>query len=146
MSNTAFSVTYSLTTIKLRFSDQKTCSKPGLIGLSWALLGVSWGSLGLSWGSLGVLGLSQALLGSSKIIAKNSTGSPQGDPDLFFAMIFEHVFFDAQKSLQKTIQDRPRAPRGGLRRRLGPVSDLSWAVLGLSWACLGLSWAQDGPR
>ena len=125
MSNTAFSITYSFTLIKLRFSEQEhaiNLLSLGSLGLSWGSLGALSGSLGAPLGSLG---LSQALLGSSKIIAKNSTGSPQGDPDLFFAMIFEHFFCDAQKSLQKTIQDRPRAPRGGLRRRLGPVSDLS---------------------
>ena len=48
-----------------------------------------------------------------------------GDHVLFFAMIFEHVFVDAQESLQKTVQDRSRAPRGGRRRRLELVSDLS---------------------
>ena len=125
MSNIAFSVTYSFTSIKLRFSDQKRASNLvslGSPGLSWGCLGALWGSLGAPSGSLG---LSQALLGRSKIIAKNSIGSPQGDPDLFFAMILEHVFCDAQKSLQKTVQDRPRAPRGGLRRRLGLLSDLS---------------------
>ena len=118
-------MTYSFTSIKLRFSDQKRGSNLlslGSPGLSWGCLGALWGSLGAPSGSLG---LSQALLGRSKIIAKNSTGSPQGDPDLFFAMIFEHFFFDAQKSLQKTVQDRPRAPRGGLWRRLGLLSDLS---------------------
>ena len=124
-SKTAFSITYSFTSIKLRFSDQRRALNLlslGSPGLSWGSLGVLSGSLGAPSGSLG---LSQALLGSSKIIAKNSTGSPQGDPALFFAMIFEHFFFDAQKSLQKTIQDRPRALRGGLRRRLGLLSDLS---------------------
>ena len=125
MSTTAFSITYSFASIKLRFSEQKRA----LNLLSLGSLGLSWGSLGALSGSLGAasgsLGLSQALLGSSKIIAKNSTGSPKGDLDLFFAMIFEHVFFDAQKSLQKTVQDRPRAPRGGLMSRLGLLSDLS---------------------
>ena len=125
MSNTAFSLTYSFSLIKLRFSKPKRALNLlslGSLGLSWGSLGVLSGSLGAASGSLG---LSQVFLGSSKIIAKNSTGSPQGDPDLFFAMIFEHFFFDAQKSLQKTVQDRPRAPRGGLRRRLGLLSDLS---------------------
>ena len=125
MSNTAFSMTYSFTIIKLRFWNQKRV----LNLLSLGSPGLSSGSLGALSGSLGApsgfLGLSQAFLGSSKIIAKNSTGSPQGDPDLFFAMIFEHFFFDAQKSLQKTVQDRPRAPRGGLSRPLGLLSDLS---------------------
>ena len=86
----------------------------GVLGLSRALLGLpraSWGSPGLSWGV-------------QKSLQK-TVQDRQGDPDMFFAMIFEHFFFDAQKSLQKTVQDRPRAPRGGLRRRFGPVSDVS---------------------
>ena len=82
----------------------------------------------------------------SKIIAKNKSKSPWGDPVLFFAMIFEQVFFDAQKSLQKTVQNRPRAPWGSLRRRLGPVSELSWAVLALSWSVLGPVQPNTGPR
>ena len=58
-------------------------------------------------------------------------------------MIFEHFFFDAQKSLQKTGQDRPRAPRGG-------SSAPSWACLGCVLSglgfVLGLSWGEEGPR
>ena len=109
MSNTAFSITYSFASIKLRFSEQKR-----------ALNLLSLGSLGFSWGSLGALSVSLGAPSGSLGFPR-----PQGAPDLFFAMIFEHFFCDAQKSLQKTIQDRPRAPRGGLRRRLGPVSDVS---------------------
>ena len=71
---------------------------------------------------------------------------PEVDPVMFLSRIFERRKKRVPNSLQKTIQDRPRAPRGGLRRRLGPVSDVSSAVLALSWACVGLKRVQDGPR
>ena len=64
-SNTAFSITYSFTSIKLRFSEQEhaiNLLSLGSLGLSWGSLGALSGSLGAPLGSLG---LSQALLGLS---------------------------------------------------------------------------------
>ncbi len=119
---------------KTKVFEAKTCFKPALIGS----LGLSWGSLGVLSGSLGAasgsLGLSQVFLGSSKIIAKNSTGSPQGDPDLFFAMIFEHFFCDAQKFCKKQY-----------RIDLGRLGGVFGAVLGQSRMCLERSWLCLGP-
>ena len=134
MSNTAFSMTYSFTSIKLRFSDQKRALNLlslGSPGLSSGSLGAFSGSLGAASGSLG---LSQALLGSSKIIAKNSTGSPQGDPDLFFAMIFEHFFFS---TLKIPCKKQYRIDLGRLGGVFGAVLGFSRIGPERSWLCLG---------
>ena len=59
-------MTYSFTSIKLRFSDQKCTSNLlslGSPGLSWGCLGALWGSLGAPSGSLGLSPLPKPIPG-----------------------------------------------------------------------------------